>query len=467
MKLRYTVGLLLVAVPAFAQADRYELGRRVHEFEVAWDEKREDAEARKRAVPLVNQGVQTIMRLNFPAGAKLFDEARHALYSADPVPFNVRWAEAIQIVPESRAVDAETENLSVTLKHFYKVDGEIPKRATVRAKIGAGKSIEAIVDKLPATIHVPIKSVPSPQPSADFPLAVELLVDGKPLTRKECRVARIEKFAERLAKVKKAAADVPSPPETIEQATFLLLMKMLEDAAAKKIPETDFPNSRLIFGAERLAKEKQPYYIPIRPGEFWLSIPVEKKQTVIRIRIPPKLETKKSVPVLFALHGMGGSENLFFEGYGNGIVPRMAAERGWLVVATRVEGLLGGGPAPNVPAILDQLAKRYPIDPKRVYLVGHSMGAGHAVDLAQKNPDRYAAVAALGGGGKLSKPESLKVVRFFVGCGKQDRASEPARKLHKGLEDAGVSSTLREYDDIEHMLIVREAAADVFKFFEQ
>jgi predicted esterase len=467
MIVRHVFLLLFIAVPAFAQADRYELGRRVHEFEVAWDEKAGDAEARKRAVPRVNQGVQNFLRLNFPAAARLFDEARHALYSADPAPFNVRWAEAIQIVPESRAVDAETDDLVVTLKHFYKVEGDMPKGAVARGKIGAGKVVETAIDKLPTTIRIPIKSAPSPQPSADFPLVIEILVDGKALARKECRVARIEKFASRLAGVKKGASEVPSPPQTIEQATFLLLVKMLEDAAAKKIPETDLPHSRLIFGAERLAKQKEPYYNPTRPGEFWLSIPVEKKTTVIRIRIPPKLETKKSVPILIALHGMGGSENLFFEGYGNGIVPRMAAERGWLVVATRVEGLLGAGPAPNVPAILDELAKRYPIDPKRVYLIGHSMGAGHVVELAQKNPDRYAAVAALGGGGRLSKAESLKGVRFFVGCGKQDFLLESARKLHQGLDEAGVPSTLREYDGIEHMLIVREAAVDVFKFFDR
>jgi predicted esterase len=415
----------------------------------------------------VSQGVQTFMRLNFPGGAKLFDEARHALYSADPAPFTVRWAEAIQILPESCAVDAEIENLSVTLKHFYKVEGDIPKGASARARIGAGKLVEAEIGKLPATMQVPIKSVPSAQPSADLTLVVEILVDGKVLARRECRVARIEKFAERLAAVKKSAAGLPSPPTTIEQATFLLLIKTLEDAAAKKTPETDLPTSRLIFGAERLAKEKQPYYIPARPGEFWLSIPIEKKSTVIRIRIPPKLEMKKSVPVLIALHGMGGSENLFFEGYGNGIVPRLAADRGWLVVATRVQGLLGGGPAPDVPAMLDKLAERYPIDPKRVYLVGHSMGAGHAVELAQKTPERFAAVAALGGGGKLTKAESLKGVRFFVGCGKKDFMLEDARKLHKGLEEAKVASTLKEYDDIEHMLIVREAAADVFKFLDQ
>jgi hypothetical protein len=30
-----------------------------------------------------------------------------------------------------------------------------------------------------------------------------------------------------------------------------------------------------------------------------------------------------------------------------------------------------------------------------------------------------------------------------------------------------VPATFKEYDDVEHLLIVREAAGDVFKFFEQ
>lgn len=247
----------------------------------------------------------------------------------------------------------------------------------------------------------------------------------------------------------------------------MLIVKQLDALAKKTVPETDLPASRLIFGAERLSKVKEPYYIASRPGEFWLSIPTGKTATVVRIRIPTKLEEKKTpAPILFALHGMGGSENLFFDSYGNGIVPRLATERGWIVVAPKVEGLLGAGPAPKVSEILAELAKRYPIDLKRVYLVGHSIGAGHAIQLAQKDPDRYAAIAALGGGGRVSKAESLKSTRFFVGCGKMDFALSGAKALHKSLEDAKVPVTLKEYDDIEHLLIVREAASDVFKFFE-
>jgi predicted esterase len=178
-------------------------------------------------------------------------------------------------------------------------------------------------------------------------------------------------------------------------------------------------------------------------------------------------ERKDPVPVVVALHGMGGSENAFFDGYGNGIIPRLASERGWIVIGPRVEGVLGAGPPPPVAAILDELAKRYPIDPKRVYLVGHSMGAGHAVQLAQQDAGRYAAVAALGGGGRITKPDALKSVPFFVGCGKLDAALPKAQALHKALEKAGCPVTFKEYDDVEHLLVVREAAADVFKFFEK
>ncbi|HKA07470.1 MAG TPA: alpha/beta fold hydrolase, partial [Gemmataceae bacterium] len=148
------------------------------------------------------------------------------------------------------------------------------------------------------------------------------------------------------------------------------------------------------------------------------------------------------------------------------IVPRLASERGWIVVATKVSGPLGSGPAPDVVGILDELSKRYPIDPKHVYLIGHSLGAAHAVLLAQRHPGRFAAIAALGGSGRVTKPEALKGLPVFVGCGKLDFALTGVKTLQKSLEDAKAVVTYKEYDDIEHMLIVREAAGDVFKFFD-
>src|SRR5262249_4894086 len=293
------------------------------------------------------------------------------------------------------------------------------------------------------------------------------LADGNVLASRSIGVARVENLATRVEAIKKAAKSVPNPPTTIEQASFVLLSSLVDDLAKGKVLETDYPASRLVFGGERLAKVTEPYYITSRPGEFWLRIPVGKEQADVRIRIPPKLEEKKQpVPILFVLHGLSGSENLFFDGYGNGIVPRLASERGWIVVATKVSGPLGSGPAPDGVGILDELSRGYPIDPKPVYLIGHSLGAAHVVLLAQRHPGRFAAIAALGGSGRVTKPEALKGLPVFVGCGKLDIALAGAKSLHKSLEDAKAAATYKEYDDIEHMLIVREAAGDVFKFFD-
>ena len=101
-----------------------------------------------------------------------------------------------------------------------------------------------------------------------------------------------------------------------------------------------------------------------------------------------------------------------------------------------VAGLLGHGPGPARSGNSGRVGEALPGRPKRVYLVGHSMGAGHAVQLAQQEPGRFAAVAALGGGGRIGKEAQIKDVRFFVGCGKLDFALESSRTLHRALEAA-------------------------------
>ena len=84
-----------------------------------------------------------------------------------------------------------------------------------------------------------------------------------------------------------------------------------------------------------------------------------------------------------AFHGVGGSENMFFESYGHGAIVDRCRERGWLLVAPKSTAF-GGSPALE---IVDELARIYPVDLKRVMLVGHSMGAGQAVAAASKMPE--------------------------------------------------------------------------------
>jgi predicted esterase len=439
---------------------RYELGQRIRAFEMAWDAQANDAETKKRVAPVVNQAVQNYFRFNFPAVAKTIDQARHLLHSSDEVPGAVRWAEALSVVAESHLLDTSTTELAVTIKPFYKTDVDAPAKPVVRFKLGDGKTSEFALSDFPRTIKVPL---PVSKGSADTILNAEIASDEKTLATKAFGVSRIEKLDERLNVLKAVVEKLPTPRTTIEQATLAQHVKLL-DGLARKIPqETDYPAARLFIEAEELAKAADAVFTGKRSGEYWLSIPTGKTLSAVRIQIPEKL-TDKPVPVVVALHGMGGSENMFFDAYGNGIVPKLAKERGWIVVATRVEGLLGAGPAPAVPAILDELQKRYPIDAKRVFLIGHSMGAGHVLQLTQQAPERYAAAAALGGGGRVAKAEAVKNIPFFVGCGKLDFALSGAKALAKSL-DAG-SVTFKEYDDIEHLVIVRAAAPEVFKFFE-
>jgi pimeloyl-ACP methyl ester carboxylesterase len=125
---------------------------------------------------------------------------------------------------------------------------------------------------------------------------------------------------------------------------------------------------------------------------------------------------------------------------------------------------MGGGA--DLPALVDALAARWPIDVERVLVVGHSMGAGAAMAAAGRTPSRFRAVAALGGGGAVPKAAAAKELPFFVGVGERDFARAGALRLHEGMLAGGIPSTLREYAAVEHLAIVQIALPDVFAFFE-
>jgi predicted esterase len=182
--------------------------------------------------------------------------------------------------------------------------------------------------------------------------------------------------------------------------------------------------------------------------------------------VPKGLDPKNPVPIVVALHGAGGSENLFFEGYGDGQIVKLSEKRGWLLIAPRSGlSLVGGGPP--VGEIVDELAKRYPIDPKKVFVVGHSMGAMQTIDAAQRYPGKFAGIAAFGGGGLVRKPDAFATLPTFIGVGDQDFALGGARNLKKSLESAQAKAVVyKEYEGLEHLLICREALPDAFKMFD-
>ena len=278
-------------------------------------------------------------------------------------------------------------------------------------------------------------------------------------------ISQIADPVARLIAIKKAVAGWDAI-DTVERATVRDRAPLLEDLLLERaVPETDLPAADLLKNAEAMLNG-EPFYTAEKPGEYWLSVPLEGKKTApARVFVPRNLDPQKPVPVVVALHGAGGSENLFFEGYGAGRVVTECRKRGWVLVATRSPiNFLG---APPVTAVLDQLTKRYPLDPKRTFVVGHSMGAMQTIDLAQKHPGRFAAVAALGGSGTAKDLKAFAALPVFIGVGDKDFALAGARALYKALADGGAkNATLKEYPGVEHMVIVREALPDVFAVFD-
>lgn len=454
--------------PLLAQRERYELGQRLIQFEKTWD-RVTDAKLRQKSTKDLPSVTRQFFSFQFGEAGRTLDEARFALESTQPVPDDVRWLTALYPDVSPRLVDASAKALSVTMRPFYTVKTDKPKEAKLKFRIGNSQVIEAAVDKLPIKVEVPIPPLAADKTGVDYSLTVETWIEGKKVFERSLTVSVIRGATETFPAAKKLASETKAVRQldSWERSTVIERMSWLDQLASGNVLETDYPAAKLWDEAQVLAKsvqDKNPYYSAKRAGEFWLSIPTGDDQTRsvthARIWVPKDLTADKPVPLVVALHGAGGSENLFFEGYGAGHIVQECQKRGWLLIATR-SGLAFGGGAPPVGEIVAALAKIYPVDPKQVFLVGHSMGASQAIEVAQKYPGQFRAVAALGGSGRVRDAKAFAELPVFVGVGEQDFALSGAKALRAALK-SDTKLLYKEYPHIEHLLIVREALPDVF-----
>ena len=472
-----TVGMALASLLGLtpsgllAQSERYELGIRLKRFEEAW-ERQPDPDARKRAAAVLPPLTRQFLAMQFGESGRTLDSARHALSPSESSAAE-RWADALAVVPERRLLDRGAKELKFEVRSLYKVAGPTAAGSAATLRVGAGSPVRVPLDRLPVTATVPVPEVAAANDvGEDFPLVIEVTVGGRTVRRWEMTVSVFRDLVPLLAILREGAEDEERERgPTIETATLRDRAAFLDALRTGLIPEHDYPATDQFFEVDhstREMREPEGYFNATRPGRFWLTIPTGKEtRTACRLFVPKGLDAMKPVPLVVALHGAGGSENLFFEGYGNGRIVRECENRGWLLIAPRSPlGFLGG--SPPVPALADRLAGRYPIDRARVFVVGHSMGAAQAVELAQQHPGKFAAVAALGGSGRVRKAEPFAKLPVFVGVGSEDFALSASRKLCDDLTAAGASDvTFKEYPGLEHLLVVSEALPDVFGRFDR
>lgn len=136
--------------------------------------------------------------------------------------------------------------------------------------------------------------------------------------------------------------------------------------------------------------------------------------------IPPAWHGGKA-PVIIFLHGSGeaGSDPMTVVGPGPWAYAKAHPDFPFIILAPQQPADIEWDPK-RLKLWLDAVEKRVPVDKKRIYLTGLSLGGGGSWDFAMAYPKLFAAVAPVSGYSNLKTPCALKGVPVWAFHGQID-----------------------------------------------
>ena len=222
-----------------------------------------------------------------------------------------------------------------------------------------------------------------------------------------------------------------------------------------------------------------------RTGDFERHHLLEGANEVMpyRVYVPTTYTASRAMPLVIALHGLGGTEDSFFDSYAKA-TPALAEQHGFLLAAPlgyRVDGFYGsplmGASDPaarrrsehsekDVLEVLRLMKAHYKVDESRIYLLGHSMGAIGVWALASKYPDLWAAAVPFSGVGSPLLAERMKAIPQFVVHGDADPTVNVngSRVMVAALQKAGATVTYVEVPGGTHTDVVVPHLPRAFAF---
>lgn len=202
-----------------------------------------------------------------------------------------------------------------------------------------------------------------------------------------------------------------------------------------------------------------------------------------RVYVPKAYAATKAMPLVIALHGLGGNEDGFFDNYSQ-LPPQLAEEYGFLLAAPlgfRRDGFYGStimGAADaasrrraeysekDVMEVLRLMKAAYNVDESRIYLMGHSMGAIGTWALGSKYPEIWAALVAFSGVGAPSLADNMKSIPHFIVHGDADNTVNVSgsRNMASALNKLKADVTYLEVQGGSHTNVVVPNLPLAFEF---
>jgi dienelactone hydrolase len=156
---------------------------------------------------------------------------------------------------------------------------------------------------------------------------------------------------------------------------------------------------------------------------------------------------------------------MFMDAYGQGELQRQADRVGFIAVSPAT--FFFTSRSDMLKPIIDDLAYCYPVDRKRVYVLGHSMGGGATTRLATDQGDLIRAASCLAG--FRGFPSGAKVPPTYVLAAELDAiipASGIESAAKKGIEEK-LPIKFELVPQYGHTLVVEAKLADVIDWMWQ
>jgi len=181
----------------------------------------------------------------------------------------------------------------------------------------------------------------------------------------------------------------------------------------------------------------------------------DKKDRAYYLFVPEKLEAAKRVPLVVLLHGSGRNGNSLVEKW------KDLAKKERFVIAGPDAVDSAGWQIPEdgpdyIKELVEALTAKYPIDKRRVYLFGHSAGAGMALNLSLFESEYFAATAIHAGAihkgmyPYISEAKRKIPISIIVGTRDNFFPLSVVRATRDALTDGGFKVELTEIKDHTH-----------------